>query len=486
MVLEKLLPTPLANLGSLPCKWSGFYFFLSLIFVFFLVVAPSLAEHDMQRVGQVAVGVVSLVFLLSKSLHCDGSLFFGRTSGYLLFLVAISGVISSAFSHRFSWAISDVCLFVVCCGIANFFAVVRVQIGAVADRCLGYFLLILCLVKTTQFFSSALGAFLNEAGKLDLDLLVVGFSNKRFYGQFQTFTLPLLAVPLLLHTFKPSTKAWIFGLLACWWMIAICGGTRGTWLGMGCAAAVLFFCGPFGRRWCCWQLAATAVGLLLFWCLFSLLPGYLGIEILNFAGDRLTTSLSARDVIWHQAWEMIKERPLLGFGPMHFADIHNPVAAHPHQAILQWACEWGVPSTLLVGWLAARGLFSTLMLIRKKAASSEPVDLLRICLFASLLGALAQSMVDGVIVMPYSQLWLAIVVGWLLGIHEWAVKPEPTGPILRWGWLGTLAIAVGFLVYVVARDFPHLDEREQQYGHDFGGNFQPRFWLQGVIAVKPE
>lgn len=484
--MEKLLPTRLAHVSSWPGKWSILYFFLSLILVFFLVAAPSLAEHDMQRVGQVAVGLVSSVLLFSKVVHSNGVLFFGRASGYSLFFVIISGAISAFFAHQFSWAISEVFLFVMCCGIANFFAVVRADIGTIADRSLGYFLLILCLVKTTQFFSSTLGAFSNEAGSLDLDLLIVGFSNKRFYGQFQTFTLPLLTVPLLLHTFKPSTKAWVFVLLACWWMIAICGGTRGTWLGMSCAAAVIFFCGPGGRRWFCWQLAATAVGLLMFWCLFSLLPSYLGIEILNFAGDRLTTSLSARDVIWHQAWEMIKERPLLGFGPMHFADIHNPVAAHPHQAILQWACEWGIPSTLLVGWLSVRGLFATFKLIRRKAASSEPVDLLRICLFASLLGALAQSMVDGVIVMPYSQLWLAIVIGWLMGIHEWSVKPEPSGPILRWSWVVTMMLAVGFLVYVVIRDFPHLDEREQQYAHDFGGNFQPRFWQQGVIAIKPD
>ena len=368
--------------------------------------------------------------------------------------------------------------------MASFYAVIRVAAGNTFDRFFMIFVVFLCVVKTTQFCSSALAGFLSQDTRLDMDLLVVGFSNKRFYGQFQTFTLPLLAFPLLLTTAKRSAKAWVFVLLACWWMIAICGGTRGTWLGVSCAAAVMFFCGPLARRWVGWQLCAAASGLLLFWCFFSLLPDYLGIEIVNFAGDRLNTSLSARDIIWHQAWEMIKERPLLGYGPMHFADIHNPVAAHPHQAILQWACEWGVASTLLVGFLAARGLLATLKLIRSKAISIEPVNLLRICLFASLLGAITQSMVDGVIVMPYSQVWLAIVVGWLMGIHEWTVTPRPSGPILRWGWMATMALAVGFLMYVVARDLPHLNEREQQYAHDFGGNLQPRFWEQGVIAVK--
>jgi len=449
-------------------------------------VFNSISGNDWQRVSQCAIALLCLLTIILFFAKNPNTALLNRRAralGILIFSLATLSVLSA---HQAAWAFVECSLLIASCCIASAVALERRDRWAGFDRLVISFVLLLCALKSVQFLAATTAAFTSGLATFNTLLLLEGFSNPRFYGQFQTFTLPLLAVPLLLHTFKPSTKAWIFGLLACWWMIAICGGTRGTWLGMGCAAAVVFFCGPFGRRWCRWQLAATAVGLLLFWCLFSLLPGYLGIEILNFAGDRLTTSLSARDVIWHQAWEMIKERPLLGFGPMHFADIHNPVAAHPHQAILQWACEWGVPSTLLVGWLAARGLFATLMLIRKKADSSEPVDLLRICLFASLLGALAQSMVDGVIVMPYSQLWLAIVVGWLLGIHEWAVKPEPSGPFLRWGWLGTLAIAVGFLVYVVARDFPHLDEREQQYAHDFGGNFQPRFWLQGVIALKPE
>lgn len=90
-----------------------------------------------------------------------------------------------------------------------------------------------------------------------------------------------------------------------------------------------------------WQLAALLGGLLLYWLVFKVLADHLGIEIANAASDRLTTSLSGRGPIWWQAWHMLVERPWLGFGPMHFADIPNSIAAHPHQAILQWTSEWG-------------------------------------------------------------------------------------------------------------------------------------------------
>ena len=106
--------------------------------------------------------------------------------------------------------------------------------------------------------------------------------------------------------------------------------------------------------------------------------------------------------------------------------------------------------------------------------------------FASLIGALTQSMVDGVIVMPYSQLWLSIVVGWLMGIHEWPVTRQPFGLWRRQLWVTVMVLAIGFLGYVAIRDFPNLEARKEQFGRDFGGNYQPRFWQQGVIATRPQ
>src|SRR5476651_1958481 len=138
---------------------------------------------------------------------------------------------------------------------------------------------------------------------------------------------------------------------------------------------------------------------------------------------------------------MILERPWLGFGPMHFADIANDIAAHPHQAILQWASEWGVPSTLCVIALVARAGWTTLGIVREPALSVVPVDLLRLCLFASLIGALTQAMVDGVIVMPVSQLWLALVVGWLMALHVWRTSPGAPVPMLYKMWMAASVVA---------------------------------------------
>lgn len=459
---------------------------LVLPFVAALVIVPITFSpfygHDMQRLAQVFLCLILVVLKLFDFYSCRGLWFWNQGVRRVQFVILALGFASSLSSHQPMWAFGELALLLACCHISLCIGQARQCGSGKLDFFLIRTVIFLCLVKSAQFLSAGASAFVSRAHMLDTDLLIEGFSNIRFYGQFQTFTLPLLALPLLCRTHTRSLKVCIFALVCCWWMIAICSGTRGTWLGMIGAAGVMAFSSGQGWRWIGWQGLASLVGLTSFWLLFHVLPDYLGLEVFNFAGDRLSTSLSARDVIWHQAWEMIKERPLLGFGPMHFADIPNPVAAHPHQAILQWACEWGIPSTLLVMWLVSKGLWATFRLIRANHRSTEPVDLLRVCLFASLIGALTQSMVDGVIVMPYSQLWLAIVVGWLIGIHEFSPEPPAVRPIAQKGWVAILTLAVSYLGYVAFRDAPNLEAREQAYIQEHGGRFQPRFWMQGVIA----
>lgn len=450
------------------------------------VVLTQFSGHDWQRAAQIAVALLSLITLIRYAIIRPDVALIGRSERFICLLLAALGVVSALNSHQVPWAFVEVALLLVSCAIASVFALERRAEGAAFDRLLLAFIVLLSIVKIVQFSAAVAAVFASGVDILDTTLLFDEFSNRRTYGQFQTFTLPLLALPLLLPSIKRSTKAWVFVLLACWWMIAICGGTRGTWLGMAVAGLLLTCLGPHGRRWTSWQLGAALAGCLLYWFLFRVMSTWLDIRTLNFAGERLTTNLSAREVIWQQAWEMIKVRPLLGFGPMHFADIPNEIAAHPHQSVLQWACEWGVPSALLVGCLALRGLGATVLLIRSQITSTATEDLLRLCLFASLVGALTQSMVDGVIVMPYSQLWLCLAVGWLLGMHQWKVNPDPIPSIFTIAWLLTLACAVGLLGYVVVRDFSHLEEKQQQYEREFGGHLQPRFWQQGVIASKPQ
>ena len=464
---------------ALSVQQRGSLFLVVAVCLLVVGICAPFSGHDVQRAMQIAVGLCAVVYGLSVG-HIERLV--DRPTALGLALIIGLGLVSSLLAHQPLWALAEVALFVSCAAIAVAFAVLRRQGGERLDRILIMVVLLLCLIKSIQYVYAGALAFTHTERMLDPDLLLSGFSNKRFYGQFQTFTLPLLALPLLIPTLSRSLKGAVFALLCVWWLIAIGGGTRGTWLGMGAAGVVLATLGPWGRRWLGWQLAAVLGGLLLYWLVFTQLADYLGIEIANAASDRLTTSLSGRAPIWWQAWHMLAERPWLGFGPMHFADIANRIAAHPHQAFLQWASEWGVPSALCVMVLVWRGGWATFGVLRERAMCTERADLLRLCLFASLVGALVQSMVDGVIVIPNSQVWLALVVGWLMALHVWRTAPTVELP-LAWGvWKALSVLAVGLLIFIAARDVPHIKQAQQQYLDGHGRYLQPRFWAQGVIA----
>lgn len=459
----------------------GNIFLVVVMCLLMLAICAPFSSHDWQRAVQISVGLCAVVYglCLPRAERCVD-----RSTALGVSLIGGAGLVSALLAHQPLWALTELALLISCCATAVAFSRARRNGDESLDRVLVLFVLLLCMVKSIQYLHAGVLAFTSGEAIVNTDLLLSGFSNKRFYGQFQTFTLPLLALPLLVSNVARPARGAVFALLCVWWLIAIGGGTRGTWLGMGAAGCVLIFLGPQGRRWLGWQLAALACGLVLYWLVFTVLAGYLGIVISNGAVDRLTTSLSGRGPIWWQAWSMIIERPWLGFGPMHFADIANDIAAHPHQAILQWASEWGVPSTLCVIALVAWAGWSTLDVLRKRALSLAPVDLLRLCLFASLIGALTQAQVDGVIVMPVSQLWLALVVGWLMGLHVWRVPSVAPVPALSRVWMAASVVAVGLLVFVAIRDVPRLKERSEHYMGLSNGHLQPRFWVQGVIALE--
>jgi len=87
------------------------------------------------------------------------------------------------------------------------------------------------------------------------------------------------------------------------------------------------------------QAGAAIFGFLLFYVMFHLVPDWL--DLAPTLRDSLRTTLSGREKIWLWAWEMAIANPWLGVGPLHYSAVVNPIAAHPHQVVLQWLAEWG-------------------------------------------------------------------------------------------------------------------------------------------------
>ncbi len=463
--------------------------FASLLVVALLPISNilhGLSWHDQQRIGQISV--ITLIALFSVN-----SIFvtqqFTPTEPHLrhtLAALAFAGAASSIAARQPVWAFTEFGIALGCLAMAWMVVVTREQLGGALDRLMLGTVLFICTALCLRFFVSYASMLATKEGKADPWLLLDGFSNLRFYGQFISLSLPVLAAPLLMQGELKRFAVPALILLVLWWAIAITTGTRGTWLGMSAAVVWLMFAGAKGRQWATLNLLAAIFGLIV--CRFWLewLPDWAGLPVANDPADRLTTSLSGREPLWQQAIEMILAKPLLGFGPMHYSDIANRIAAHPHQAWLQWASEWGVPSALVITWLVWKGARAVFRVMRERAASGAETDVLRVCLAGSIAASLTQSMVDGVLVMPYTETWLAVLAGWLFALHPGNTSTSTTVPAAwRWGWAIALIAAAGLLVSIVARDLPRLDVREEAYAETFGGPFKPRFWRQGVIAEKP-
>lgn len=244
-------------------------------------------------------------------------------------------------------------------------------------------------------------------------------------------------------------------------------------------AGVLLWAGRWAFAFMRWQLLAAALGLAMYWLLFYSLPPLLGMEVgVENRLDNLS-SLSGREVIWRLAWEYMLAHPWLGVGPMHFAALPNPVGAHPHNAILQLLAEWGIPAALAAVVLALGGLIAFARPLRQK------VDVLRLALLTSLLAACVQSMVDGVIVIPYTQTWLAVLAGWALGVH-WSGQPVPQASPSRFissGLRVGAVLALGLLIWGVWPEILNRPEATAAYleHHD---SLVPRYWAQGWIDTR--
>jgi O-antigen ligase len=446
-----------------------------------MVVVPEFANHNSQRIAQILIFSYSACFFCCRSAWAGTQLAISSYSRCTFFLICWLGLISTLLSHHAAWSLLELSVAVCCCVLARSIAYVRRKEQNRFDRVFLLFVLLLVSTKILQFFAALAAAYASTEPVVDTDWLLLGFSHKRSYGQLQTFTLPLLAIPLLCPRVAKSLRYSALLLLGLWWMIAVLGGTRGTWLGMAVAVALLAISGKSGRRWAGWQILGAILGTASFWVFIGYIPAQIGLEVLNFAGDRLEGGLTGREFLWSLAWHMIIAHPVFGYGPMGFADIPNFNATHPHQAILQWASEWGVVSVGLVALLASRGLRS---LFHSVQTNEEPGCMraaVRLCFFASLLAALTQSMFDGVLVVPNSQLWLAIVVGVLLPATD-SIQGVAVGTAFKWVSKISTVLAVVLLICAVVRFCAEKDERDAVFVQQWGGYDQPRFWIQGITA----
>ncbi|WP_286594534.1 O-antigen ligase family protein [Thiopseudomonas alkaliphila] len=324
-------------------------------------------------------------------------------------------------------------------------------------------------------------AFITGIYLLDADVLFNGFSNPRFLNQFQILFMPILAYLALhhwqaAHRYSKLLASIIFTTLLIQWCIAFSLGGRGLWLGLAVSHAALIILFPRFWRLLGMQATAGLLGFILFYLMFTVVPEWLGQT--SVIRDSMRFGLSKREVIWQLAWDIFLAHPWLGVGPMHFSAEVNSVAAHPHQVVLQWLAEWGIFATLAAIFIAVWGMLHGLRFVRSE--KGQPLDA---ALWMSILGALALAQVDGVFVMPYTETWLAILIG--LAMARWS---KPSAAESRWQTYSLRILAIPVILVlgsVLINEAPTLAQDSQAHMEKHGTGYTPRFWMQGWIPMDP-
>lgn len=438
--------------------------------------------HDQQRLYQLILLCAfagAAIFLPTPTLP--------RSFFIPLYIVLGFGLLSVFFAEFPAWAFKEWARY------AGLILLVLVIAYSARQACffkaILYLLASAAFLNAFQFIVYYCMAFLTEIYMFDVDLLFNGFSNPRFLNQFQVLFMPVLAGLVVLHwnnhgRYQRLLSGLFFITLLVHWCIALSLGSRGLWLGLAAShlALLLFF--PRFWRLLAIQAATGILGFLLYQLLFLIIPEWLGQE--SLLRSSLRFGLSKREVLWDIAWHMFLENPWLGVGPMHFAATLNPIAAHPHQVVLQWLAEWGLFATLAACLLAFIGMWHGLHILRSPQA--EPIDA---ALWLSIAGALAVAQVDGIFVMPYTETWLAILIG--LALALWSAPTTQVAalqqgrssrrfiPSLSYKPLALIVILT--LGNILINEVPTLPLDSEAHMEKHGTGYVPRFWLQGWIPM---
>lgn len=407
-----------------------------------------------------------------------------RARGALAAVAAV-GLASSLLSVRPLYALRQLALFALLFLLVVAVAAAARALGERAVRGVAQAVALSAFFYLTLFFAVLVFDPWNTRG-WSLNPFV-GFATPRFLGHLQSWTIPLIVLPALDgRDTPPLTRAVFWAAAAGWWMLFLVSGSRAPALSLAIGIAVAGVCfGGKALHWLAAQGAALAAGAAAYALILSvdLIPGLDGSAPVG-VGSALErgAGTTGRIVFWRHAGTLVEGSPLLGVGPGNYAYFRPPAGpgnpggpvAHPHNAVLQWAAEWGAPATLLLMGLLVWGMWRWTAARRRELRHSGNGGRPRaaVALTAAGTAAAIHSCFDGIAVMPLPQTVGAVVIGLALGMHlpgRSGAPPRRVSPLA--GALVVLAAAI--LLWTLRLPTRPRAADEQSY--------YPAFWAEGAI-----
>lgn len=312
--------------------------------------------------------------------------------------------------------------------------------------------------------------------KLDVWNVIDGFSNIRFYAQFLSWTLPFILAYAYIDT-KEKYRKLLLSIVIASWILALMSGTRAFILGILFSIIAVAWFTP--RLWISYTkgvLFTGLFGLLGYSLLIYLLPALIGLDnsaALDSTTNRDFMNSSGRIVIWQDTLTIIINHPLMGIGPMMTAmeGVLDKVA-HPHNFPLQLTAEWGIPFATVIFLSLFYASFQWRNAIKK---SPEHRESLALPITAATSSAMSASLVDGIIVMPISLLYMAVIVGIGFSLwRQWSLSND---------WVKIPKTAAYFLIIIPLSLslITIMQWQKLSNDHSLSNRLEPRFWVDGKI-----
>lgn len=466
---------------------------------------PYIEFHDCQRILQLLLLGLVLVDGIAIWSNKTNIMPVNNKLRIAFFAILVLALTSTFLSQVPRYAVIEISIFIALCYLALFVARQFNENKDTFIKYLTYALWASIVLYMVSFYVGYITAMLVKK-TLAWPYPFYGFSNIRLFQQYQLWSLGLICLPLLAFELKQNIRLWLYFALTCWWVLLFYAASRGVTLGWLLALVLTAFvykkqAWPFLRI----QLISAATGLGAYLVLFKAIPMWVASTVTNVAtssaGSAIVTSTVFRDTVsdrtdlWKVAYVMIKNFPFFGVGPMHFY-FYNKFGTHPHNSVLQIAAEWGLPATLII--LAILGYsfncwFKKFNPTKLQTASKLDSNLAMI-LFFTIIANGAYSLVEGVIVMPISQVLMFTMIGLMIGQYtegiwltaniqaksKFRFRPIFAGVVLVFLVLSTLPELVRGLTSYERYYVP--GERAFSMGP---GTINPRIWMQ-QRRVEPD
>lgn len=334
------------------------------------------------------------------------------------FTLLAFGIASACLSIAPRYAFIEISIFSALCYLALFVARLYRESTEVFIKQLTYALLVSIALYMVSFYTGYVTAMIVKK-PLVWPNPFYGFSNIRLFQQYQLWTLGLICLPLLAFDLKKNVRHWLYFTLTCWWVLLFYAASRGVilaWLIAILLTAIVY-------KKLAWQfllinLMNAFSGGCTYLLLFKAIPNWIASNS-TVTSSIFRSTFEDRIDLWKVALVMIDNFPLLGVGPMHF-HFYNSFGTHPHNSVLQIASEWGLPATAIILAITSYCFYCWM----KKFNASQLDNTtkvnknLSIILFFTIVANCAYSLVDGVIVMPISQVLMFTTIGLMIGQYN--------------------------------------------------------------------